>query len=86
MQFGDNLNEEADEEMDVSDNEDDLTCPRKKSRNERDAEMGILRVRIVSILITTNIYEYDTNTPEGLVNIQSLILESVSFGITVIFY
>lgn len=44
MQFGDNLNEEADEEMDVSDNDDDYGGPRKKLRNDKDSEVGMLRV------------------------------------------
>lgn len=44
MQFGDNLNEEADEEMDVSDNDDDYGGPRKKPRNDKDSEVGMLRV------------------------------------------
>ena len=46
MQFGDNLNEEADEEMDVSDNDEDYGGPRKKPRNDKDSEVGMLRVRI----------------------------------------
>ena len=45
MQFGDNLNEEADEEMDVSDNEDEFPGPRKKCRNDKEVEIGALKVR-----------------------------------------
>lgn len=44
MQLGDNLNEEADEEMDVSDNDDDFGGPRKKCRNEKEMEIGMLKV------------------------------------------
>lgn len=47
MQFGDNLNEEADEEMDVSDNEEDFGGPRKKSRTDKDAEVGVLKVKYI---------------------------------------
>lgn len=48
MQFGENLNEEADEEMDVSDNDDDFGGPRKKCRNEKDVEIGLLKVLFFS--------------------------------------
>ncbi|KAK6625582.1 hypothetical protein RUM43_005881 [Polyplax serrata] len=65
MQFGENLNEEADEEMDVSDNDDDFGGPRKKCRNEKDVEIGLLKDENESLRCQLEAYKNEVDLVRG---------------------